>query len=114
MMLVVNRTRGSSAMATWATTYGGGRPGKLNRWLTVKPTSVALPETSRTPMLWLRQYRHTGCGGWISAVQSRHSWMRSFAVGTGGPEELVLDRDFWQRSWSPGETPVASLSSDLT
>ena len=35
-MLVVNRTRGSSTMATWATTYGGGRSGKPNRWLTVK------------------------------------------------------------------------------
>ena len=63
-------------MATWATTYGGGRSGKPNRWLTVNADSVALPETSRTPMLRLRQYRQTGCGGWISASQSRHSWMR--------------------------------------
>src|ERR1700754_3128155 len=76
MMLVVNRTRGSSATATCATTYGGGRSGKPNRWLTVKADSVPLPETSRTPMSRLRQYRHTGAGGWISAWQLWHSWMR--------------------------------------
>ena len=65
-------------MATCATTYGAGRPGMANRWLTVKPASTPRPETARTPMLWLRQYRQTGCGGWMSDWQSPHSWMRSF------------------------------------
>lgn len=76
-MLVVNRTRGSSSIATCATTYGGGRSGKPNRWLTVKPASVPRPDTVRTPSFWLRQYRQIGWGGWISDSQSWHCWMRS-------------------------------------
>ena len=76
-MLVVSRTRGSSAIATWATTYGAGNPGRLNRWFTVNPASVALPETARTPMSRDRQYRHTGAGGWIRESQFLHSCSRS-------------------------------------
>src|SRR5215831_14420715 len=49
----------------------------LNRWLTVKPMSVANPETALTPISCLRQCRQTGCGGWISAWQEPHSWKRS-------------------------------------
>ena len=29
---------------------GRRQPGQANRWLTVKPASVALPDTARTPM----------------------------------------------------------------
>jgi hypothetical protein len=46
--------------------------------LTVNPANVARPETARTFRLCERQYRHTGAGGWISAVQSPHSCRRSF------------------------------------
>ena len=38
-----------------AITYGAGSPGRLNRSLMVKPASVALPETARTPMSRERQ-----------------------------------------------------------
>ncbi len=55
MMLVVSRTRGSSSIATWATTYGAGNPGIENRSLTVNAESTARPDTSRGPMLWPRQ-----------------------------------------------------------
>ena len=109
MMLVVRRTRGSSTTATCATTYGGGRSGKPNRWLTVKADSVACPETSRTPMLRLRQYRHTGCGGWINASQSRHSWMRRTPSTACGPEELVLGVEFGKRSGQRTNSEIASL-----
>ena len=43
----------------------------------LKADSTARPDTSRTPMSWLRQYRQIGWGGWISAEQARHSWIRS-------------------------------------
>src|SRR6516162_5363415 len=75
-MLVVSRTRGSSAIATWAITYGAGSPGTLNRWFTVNPARVALPETARTPRSRDRQYRHTGAGGWIRDWQALHSCSR--------------------------------------
>ena len=54
-MLVVSRTRGSSAIATWAITYGAGSPGRLNRSFSVNPASIALPETARTAMSRERQ-----------------------------------------------------------
>ena len=53
-MLVVSRTRGSSSIATIATTYGTGRLGSHCWWLTVKPTTVARPDTPVTSIarLW--------------------------------------------------------------
>jgi hypothetical protein len=36
-------------------TYGGGRSGKPNLWLTVNADNDALPDTARTPRSWLRQ-----------------------------------------------------------
>ena len=45
----------------------------LKRWLTVNAESTPSPLTSRTPMSWLPQYRHTGWGGWIRAAQPWHS-----------------------------------------
>src|SRR6266581_5268061 len=103
--LVVSLTRGSSSIATCATTYGGGSPGRLNRWLTVNPMRVANPETTRTPIWWPRQYRQAGCGGWISARQDSHSCSRSrpsapdvqknsFSIvtsGTGRPAGSSID-----------------------
>ena len=111
-MLVVNRTRGSSTMATWATTYGGGRSGKPNRWLTVNADSVALPETSRTPMLRLRQYRHTGCGRMDQRLAVAALLDAQHAVTARGPEELVLSPVSSGSGRVTGRTPkCASLSS---
>src|SRR6202051_2264565 len=77
MVLVVSRTRGSSTIATWATTYGAGSPGRLNRWLMVKLLRAARPETARTPISREWQYRHTGCGGGMRAFHVVHSCSRN-------------------------------------
>ena len=74
---MVSRTRGSSSSATCATTYGAGSPGRLNRWLTVNPISVANPETGAGDNTCPWQYRHTGCGGWIKPEQDEHRRIRS-------------------------------------
>ena len=74
---MVSRTRGSSSIATCATTYGAGSPGRLNRSLTVNPINVAYPETADGAKDRPRQYRHTGAGGWMSAEQAWHRWNRS-------------------------------------
>jgi len=50
----------------------------VNRWLTVNPISVANPDVSAGDRLCPPQYRHTGCGGWISAEQDSQRRMRSF------------------------------------
>src|SRR5438034_1007537 len=71
-MLVVSRTPASSTNATAATTYGGSRskPGN-HRWLfTVKPTTVARPDTSVGDQDRLRHDGQIGTGGCTSVPQS--------------------------------------------
>lgn len=63
-MFVVSRARSSSARATTATTYGGGNFGSQLWWLTLKPTTTALPETGARATARLRQEGHTGSSGW--------------------------------------------------
>ena len=76
-MFVVRRTVGSSARATLAMTYGGSKPGSHWCWLIVKATTVARPDTSVGAHDRLRQLGQIGAGGWTSALQSVHPWMRS-------------------------------------
>ncbi len=93
-MLVVSRTRGSSTTATCATTYGGGRSGKPNRWLTVNADSVARAgdvahthvAAAAVPAYRLRRVdQRFAVPAFLDAQD---------AVTACGPEELVLRAEF--------------------
>src|SRR5580704_8840161 len=76
MTLVVRCTRGSSARATLATTYGGSKSGS-HRWeFTVKPTTVPRPDTAVGLVSRLRQYGQIGTGGCTSSPHSPQPWTR--------------------------------------
>src|SRR5262245_3338990 len=75
--LVVSRTIGSSASATFAITYGGSKPGSHCCELTVKPTTVARPDTTLGAHERLRHSGQIGTGGCTNLWQSLQRWMRS-------------------------------------
>ena len=76
-MLVVRCTCRSSASATLAMTYGGSKSGSHWWRLTVKPTTVARPDTTDGANDRLRHTGQIGTGGWTSVWQSSQRWMRS-------------------------------------
>jgi hypothetical protein len=97
--LVVRWTVGSSASATLAMTYGGSKPGS-HRWrLTVNATTVPRPDTAVGSHERLRQAGHTGTGGWTSALQSWHCWIRR---RPSAPE--VQNHSLAGVSWGSGRT----------
>ena len=69
------------------------------------------PTRRARPCSRLRQYRHTGCGGWISASQSLHSWIRSTPSAPAVQKNSFCALSFWQRSGHRTNSDIASLSS---
>ena len=117
-MLVVRCTRGSSASATLAIDVGRVEVGQ-------PAVGVDGEADDRAAARHRRRLGRTGCGsrgrsgtgGWTSSPQSAHPWIRSVAVGAGGPEPLVGRGELRERahhvpgSASAGRRPVLTSTS---
>ena len=120
-MFVVRCTLGSSSSATLAIAYGGANAGDHWCSLTVKPTTVARPDTTVGSRFRLRHAGQIGTGGWTSWPQSAHAWMRSvpsapdvqnhWLAGVSCGSGRTSSRDQMLRrkpmtSWAGGNDPV--------
>src|SRR4051812_15963431 len=76
-MFVVRWTLASSSSATLAIAYGGVNAGDHWCWFTVKPTTVAFPDTIVGTRARLRHAGQIGTGGCTSLPQSAQPWIRS-------------------------------------
>jgi hypothetical protein len=104
-MLVVRRARSPSASATIATTYGGGNFGSQDWWLTLNPTTTALPETGASATVRLRQDGHSGSGGWKYRPQSAQ-WEILRTPSAPERQNSALARVGWDR----GRTDVTGAT----
>src|SRR4051812_29699890 len=104
-MFVVRWTLASSSSATLAIAYGGGNA--ADHWwrFTVKPTTVARPDTTVCTRARLLHAGQIGTGGWTSLPQSPHPWMRSVP---SSPDV----QNHWLASVSCGSGRTSSPGSD--
>ena len=91
-----------------AITYGGSKSGSHWCWLTVKPTTVAAPDTSAGVHDRLRHTGQIGTGGWTSAWQSSQPWMRR---RPSAPD--VQNHSLAGVSWGSGRTGTPGSEGEV-